>query len=143
MIEPEEIIEKAERLYPKAVTAILSGVNDFFPHRLACNLKPPADHADLIASVGRLRMNSKASLGYGYSVSYQPRRSHDHGANDFPEAIIIGSMDDLVRLVRKSTEFNKLTKAVEFLRAGLPELETWIRCNWRKLIAASDDIPHC
>jgi hypothetical protein len=141
VIQPDEIIKKAELLYPKAVAAILRGENDFFPYRLACNLKPPTDHADLIRAVDQLRHKSKATLGYGYSISYQPRRSHQHGQNDFPESIIIESMDDLVRLLRKSAEFRSLMNSVQQIRTALPELDNWVGDNWRRLIPAAADIP--
>ncbi len=93
MIQPDEIIDKAQRLYPKAVTAILeasstlqtaqSNQPSFFPYRMPCNLKAPESHAELIRQVERLRQKSKATVGYGYSVQYQPRRSRDHGENEF------------------------------------------------------------
>lgn len=141
MIDPSEIARKAEKLYPKAVTAILSGSVDFFPNRLACNLKPPSDHAELIREVERLRQGSKASVGYGYTVNYQLRRSYQHGSNDFPESVYIETMEDLVRLARKTGEYRDLMKAVALIRRSLPELEQWLRSHWRRLLDALTDVP--
>lgn len=140
MIQPEEIIDKAHRLYSKAIAAQLSGQNDFFPYRMPCSLKAPESQAELIRSVENLRQRSKQIVGYGYSVTYVPRRSRDHGANDFPDAIIIDSMEDLVRLIRKSTEYANLKRAVNAIRERLPELENWIVESWRKLLAINDPI---
>lgn len=158
MIQPDEIIDKAQRLYPKAVAAILEASSppqsghltqsnqseqpSFFPYRMPCNLKAPESHAELIRQVERLRQKSKAIVGYGYSVQYQPRRSRDHGENEFPEAIFIETMQDLVKLIRKSDEYRGLMKAVELIRVQFPQLESWIQSNWRKIIPASEEIPH-
>ncbi len=149
MIQPDEIFDKAQRLYPKAVAAVLeasqtahSDQPSFFPYRMPCNLKAPESHAELIRQVDRLRQKSKATLGYGYSVQYQPRRSRDHGENEFPEAIFIETMQDLVKLVRKSDEYHSLMKAAELIRAQLPQLESWIQSNWRKIIPACEEMPH-
>ncbi len=140
MIQPEEIIDKAHRLYAKAIAAQLSGQIDFFPYRMPCSLKAPESQAELIRSVEGLRQRSKQVVGYGYSVTYVPRRSRDHGTNDFPDAIIIDSMEDLVRLIRKSTEYSNLKQAVNAIRERLPELESWIVESWRKLLAITDPI---
>lgn len=146
MIHPDEIIDKAQRLYPKAIAAMLEASQSaqipFFPYRMPCNLKAPESHAELIRQVDQLRQKSKANIGYGYTVQYQPRRSRDHGENEFPEAILIETMQDLVKLVRKSNEFCGLMKAVELIRAQFPQLESWIQSNWRKIIPASADMPH-
>lgn len=140
MIQPDEIVDKAQRLYPKAVSAVLSGDNSLFPYRMPCNLKPPTSHSDLIRFVENLRQRSKQVIGYGYSVTYVDRNSRDHSQNYFPESITIESMEDLVRLIRKTTELSHLMNSVKQIRQRLPELEPWIIESWRKLLAVSDPI---
>ena len=56
MITPDEIREKAERLFPKAISAWLAAEDDFFPRRLAVDLRVKGkSHAQLIQVVNQLR----------------------------------------------------------------------------------------
>ena len=142
MIHPDEIVARAFRLYPRAVTAYLKEESDFFPFRVASNLKLPESHAELVRQVQLLENRSKVTLGYGYSVQRQLRRSRSHGENSFPSAIVIESMDDLVRLIRKSSEFQLLQATVQLLRRRLPELSQWVICNWKKIIPIASECEH-
>lgn len=139
MIHPDEIVARAHRLYPRAVRAFLEGESDFFPYRLAVDLKLPDSHADLVRQVQLLENRSKSSLGYGYSVHRQLRRSRSHGENMFPSAIFIESMDDLLRLVKKSSEFQLLRSNVQLIQQRLPELTPWAICHWKRLLSISDE----
>lgn len=138
MIGPAEIVEKAERLYHRAVAACLFDEPNFFPYRMPCNLRAPESHTQLIAKVDSLRQQSKAVRGFGYSVGFETRNSRDNGLNDFPTSIQIESMEDLVRLIRKQGEFQKLTQAVSRIRVELPQLEGWLCANWKKLLPVLD-----
>ena len=83
MITPSEILAKANRLYPQAITAWLEGQSDFLPRRLPANLHiakhPP--QSDVIRQVSLLRDGSKAQLGYGYTVLFEQVASRSHGDN--------------------------------------------------------------
>ncbi|MCS7467347.1 DUF2220 family protein [Stieleria sp. ICT_E10.1] len=141
MITPEAIAEKAKRIYPKAVKAWLSGQLDaFFPHRVPANLALPKDHAAAIEQVDRLRQASKEITGEGYTVQYESRRSRMHGLNHFPTAIVIDSMQDLVRLAGCSPQWTVLRRATETLRRRKPELERWLmqRSHWKQLLEVVD-----
>ena len=143
MITPEAIVEKAKRIYPKAAKAWLEGeLAAFFPYRVPANLSLSKDHASAIAEVEQLRQSSKEMRGYGYTVEYESRRSRTYGLNQFPIAIRIETMDDLVRLTGTSAEWKKLQLAVDALRARCPELSPWLgrQSNWRKLLEVADDL---
>ncbi|MDV6032861.1 MAG: hypothetical protein F9B45_22805 [Phycisphaera sp. RhM] len=143
MITPEAIADKAKRIYPKAVKAWLSGQLDaFFPHRVPANLSLPKDHAAAIEQVDRLRQASKDITGEGYTVQFESRRSRTHGLNQFPTAIVIDSMQDLVRLAGCSPQWTTLCRATETLRRRKPELALWLmqRSNWKQLLELADDL---
>lgn len=140
MISPNEIAAKLERLYQKAARAVLNNEVDFFPHRLRVDLVPSADIARAIREVEALRNASKACVGHGYSVHWQPRRSRSLGQNDFPEAIVVESMEDLVRAVGKQRSWQRLHKAVETLRARHPSLHPWVIQNWQRLEGIEDRV---
>ncbi|TWU06167.1 Wadjet anti-phage system protein JetD domain-containing protein [Stieleria varia] len=143
MITPEAIAEKASRVYPKAVKAWLAGeLESFFPHRISANLSLPKNHADAIAEVERLRKSAKQSLGHGYTVAYESRRSRTHGLNQFPTAIWIETMEDLVHFTGTSAEFSKLQIAASTLRTRRPELSSWLtrQSNWKHLLSVANDL---
>ncbi|MFN6130800.1 MAG: DUF3322 domain-containing protein [Planctomycetota bacterium] len=140
MITPTEIASKLERLYPKAGRAVLNNEVDFFPHRLRVDLVPSSDIARAIREVDALRNASKSSIGHGYSIQWQSRRSRSLGQNDFPDAIVVESMEDLVRAVGKQRSWQRLLNAVEILRSRHPSLHPWVIQNWQRLEGIEDRV---
>ncbi len=136
MISPAEIRTKAQRLYPQAVAAWLSGDEaEQYPWRIPANLKLSDVHSENVRDVQSLRLSAKEAIGYGYCVEWQSRKSRKHGENDFfPKAVTIDSRDDLLKLIGKQSEFKSLERKVNKIRARLPELEVWLHQAWQRLI---------
>ncbi|HUP78043.1 MAG TPA: DUF3322 domain-containing protein, partial [Pirellula sp.] len=57
-------------------------------------------------------------------------------------AITIDSLQDLLKLVDKKSEFKILEQRVHKIRSSLPELETWLVKSWQQLnsLDAIDDL---
>lgn len=140
MISVAEIKRKAERLFPKAVEAWLRYDSGFFPHRIPADLSRSEGHADLIREVASLRDGSKESKGYGYSLEFEFSKSRKHGSNDFPSAIYIETLEDLLKLTSKTKEFANLEKSVGLIRQQFPELDPWIIEYWKEITQSSNDI---
>ncbi len=140
MITPDEIVQKAERLFGKAVRAWMSGESDFFPYRMAADFKLPADHSELIRVTDVLRRNSKECVGAGYSVRWEERRSRAHGHNAFPVGIEIESLDDLAKLIRRHVELRRLRSAYEKLMARFPSLQSWVVRNWQRVLEVEREL---
>lgn len=143
MITPDEIRAKARRLYPKAVAAWLAGEEDsFFPKRLPANLKLANDLPATIHQVDILRSEAKETSGVGYRIKWQERRDRRLGLNRFPEAIFLDSLDDLVRLINRNSEFATLVSAVAKLRQAEPELERWLQesTHWKDLLTIAPEL---
>lgn len=136
MITPEEILEKAIRIYPRAVAAWLDGLDgELFPWRISANLKLSDVHSKNIHGVQHLRESAKEIVGYGYSVEWERRKSRKFGENDFfPIAITIDSRFDLLKLTRKLNEFNRLECRVTKIRQQLPELDAWLKRGWQRIV---------
>jgi hypothetical protein len=135
MISPEEIRDKAKRLYPQAISAwLLDELAARFPWRMPANLRLTSVPSENIRNVQTLRGSSKESLGFGYTVHWEQRNSRKHGDNEFfPIAIAIESLGDLLKMAGKQSEFKALERSVLLLRERLPELEPWIQRAWSKL----------
>ncbi len=143
MITSEQIREKTKRLFGKAVKSWLAGELDaFFPYRMPANLTPAKNHATAIAEVASLRAASKSSIGYGYRIEWVSRRSRTHGLNDFPDAITIDSMEDLVRLSGHAKQWQRLQIAVATLLRRQPALADWLTrsTNWKILLEVADEL---
>jgi hypothetical protein len=135
LISPEEIRQRAERFYPQAIDAWLAGLCDQqFPWRVRSNRDLSDTHSDNIRDVHQLRQGAKESIGFGYTVQWESRKSRKHGDNDyFPAAIFIESFSDLLQLTDNLAAFKSLEKKVASIRQHLPSLETWLRQSWRQL----------
>lgn len=142
MITPTEIKAKLKSLYPRAIVDWLSGGTDFFPRRLPANLRFPkaTPQSDLIRWITALRENSKGQCGYGYTLQFDQVHSRTHGANAFPIAVVVESLDDLLRSIGKLAEFRKLESAVELLRQRQPSLAHWPIKNWKRLLPVAEHV---
>lgn len=140
MISPQEIVEKAQRVYPRAISAWLANDDTFFPYRMPCDLSLPASQSELIRQVDLLRSESKEVRGSGYSIAWEEKAKRLYGKNHYPAAISIESLEDLVRLVRKVTEFRSLQDCVEQVRRQFPKLNDWISKNWQKLLLVAEHL---
>ena len=118
MISPAEIRTKAQRLYPQAIAAWLRGEEtELYPWRIPANLKLSDVHSDNVRDVQSLRLSAKETIGYGFCVEWQSRKSRKHGENDFfPNAITFDSRDDLLKLIGKQSEFKSLERKVNKIR---------------------------
>jgi hypothetical protein len=141
MIQPEEIREKAERLYPSFLKAWLDGEAVFFPYALPCDkVLRNGRVAQSALEVQRLREGSRETLGYGYAVEWRERRSREFGLNWFPVRITFETQDDFLRFIGRQSEFRLFRDAVGRLREEFPLLDGWVRSNRRKLIECAGEI---
>jgi hypothetical protein len=135
VITPVDITDKAKRFYPQAIEAWFQGsLDEVFPWRIRANKKLEGSLAEQVQSVRDLREGSKEVRDFGYTVHWEHRKSRTLGDNPFPDSITIDSLDDLLRLISKRTEFHVVQRRTAQLRSTLPELESWLRRSWKKLI---------
>ncbi len=143
MISPQELTAKATRLYPRAIKAWLTDeLQSFFPYRVPADLQLPREISAAIRDVDALREAAKQTRGFGYSIRWKTRQSRSHGLNQFPTAITIETMDDLVRLIGKSREWEILQIAAGTLRRSQPILNQWLceASHWKILVEIADSL---
>lgn len=112
MITPDEIKNKADKLYPKFVQAYLNG-DEFFPYDLRSSKALSGDYSQDAEAVRALRNGSKEVLGFGYSVEWTQRNVRATGRNEVPTRITFATLADFLRLIGRTAEFNDLSGAVE------------------------------
>ena len=135
MITPQEIAQKAIRIYARAIAAWLASDESFFPYRMPCDLSLPESQSELIRQVERLRSESKESLGFGYSIAWEEKAKRLYGRNNYPVAITLESLEDLVKLICKVSEFRALRSCVERVLSRFPTLSDWVTKNWQRLLS--------
>lgn len=140
MIQPQDIHHRAERLYAELLQSWVSGSTDGFPRVITGRKQPDPDLATAAQEIQRLRNGSKEVLGYGYSVQWREVNSRKYGRNRFPDEIFFETMDDLLRFIKKTSEFEAFMAAVKHIRSVLPQLESWIRGNVRSLIRMATEV---
>jgi hypothetical protein len=141
MIQPDEIREKAEKLYSPFLKSWLAGASGYFPRIVPSNKSLRSDRfAKSAEEVQRLRDGSREVLGYGYTVEWEERRSRNFGLNRFPVRVFFETQDDFLRFINRRREFEVFSDAVGRLREEFPQLNDWIRSNRRLLINSADSL---
>jgi hypothetical protein len=141
MITPEEIREKAGKVYPRAVSAWLAGDAAFFPYRMPTDLKLPDTQSELIDAVDRLRKASKEVRGYGYTILWEEKAKRLYGKNYYPVGIVVESIDDLNRLCQTTSEFANLIAARQLICDRYPVLSGWISKKWKDILEVRSTLP--
>jgi hypothetical protein len=141
MITPNEIREKASRLFDASVEAWIAHETDsYFPYRVRCDLKLGRDLNKTKSEIRSLRSQSKSAIGYGYRLEETEIASRSLGRDRFPTAVYIDSIADLMCLVKRQDDFQLLKSNIELIRQRLPLLSSWIVDAWKKLLPRGQEV---
>lgn len=136
MITPFEIKQKAERLYPRFLSATVQG-ESFFPKDFPVG-KLLSDYIALRDAVTQLSEQSKKNLGYGYTVELTTRNTRRYREQSLPTRILIETENDYLRLLKKEKEFATFKANINFIRSEVPQLGSWLEQNPFKVIEYAD-----
>ncbi len=127
MITPEEIKEKANRLYEdKFLPACLKN-ETFFPLDIPSNKGKSTDlYGKRLDALTLLLGNEKSKMGYGYTVKLRKVRTRSQGEQSVPERIYFETKSDFLKFLKKEKEFKAFEDAVSTIRDSLPELDEWM-----------------
>ena len=132
MINPTQIQYKCEQQYASFLSSIVTG-EKFFPIEFPVG-SLPKDYIDLREAVTQLIDKSKQSLGYGYTLELEKRKTKKHGFQSLPKPIIIDSEKDYLKLIKKEKETLNFQKNLALIREKVPELISWLVHNPLKVI---------
>lgn len=134
-LTPEAIAKKAEQAYSKFLAQWVRGAEgEFFPYRLRARFVVDArDPKGTIQASELLLEKSKAQRGWGYTVHREQIRMRDFGSNPVPQAITVDTLDDLLRLTHRKSEFAATARVADIVRTSFPALSTWVEQNVRTL----------
>lgn len=131
-----QIQQKANSRYPLFLRSFLTQEN-FFSIELSIG-SFPKDYISLRTEVTQLIDNSKQSLGYGYNLELESRKTYKHGQQSLPKRISIETEEDYLKLIQKEQEFSQFKADVELIRVAVPKLDRWLCQNPLEVIKHSD-----
>jgi len=137
MITPEEIKQKAQRGYLAFLQSWIRG-EPYIPLTFPVG-KLPTDFIPLRAAVQQLQAQSKAVLGYGYSIEWQQHQKRSLKTQTLPMRIILETATDFLRLIDKESEFLHFQRDVALIREQVPQLEAWMLSSPKKVIEYHSD----
>lgn len=128
---PAQLKEQVQRRWDRGdvLAAHISG-ETLFPLRLKL-VKPGArdvtEHFnDVRRWVQMLTEESWERRGFGYAIKWQETRHRVHGRNVSPQAVIIPSEDDALRLIGRVREVARFAEIAETTLARFPALREWL-----------------
>ena len=136
-IDPSQIKQKAQRKYKQFLQASIEK-KTFFPLELPIG-KIPQDYIKLRDELKELLDNSKAKIGYGYSVELTTKNTRKYGAQSLPTRISIDSEADYLKLLNKKSEFNKFQNNIQLILDSVPQLEQWLLKHPQKVIEYANE----
>lgn len=125
MITPDEISKKARRKYRDVLRAYLQGEN-YFPILFLVG-KPSKNLVQRRQQIQVLRESARSEGEVGYEIQWKTVNKRDLGEQTIPTHILIKSIDDYLRVVRKRTEFESFIADIAKIRSKFPQLEEWIQ----------------
>lgn len=136
MIDPTQIRQKAEHRYSSFLISTITGEN-FFPIEFSIGALPK-DYLILREEIIQLIDKSKQSLGYGYILELESRKTQKHGLQSLPRRISIDTEQDYLKLIKKEKEVLQFKANVNLIRAEVSALNSWLCHNPLKVIEYGD-----
>lgn len=139
MIDPAQIQKKAQYRYTTFLHSVVTG-DPFFPLEFSIGSRPK-DYPTLQKAVTQLIENSKQTIGYGYHLELESRRTQKYGVQSLPQRVSIDSEGDYIKLIKKDVEVDQFKADIRLIRSIIPELEVWIAAHPKKVVENGDRWP--
>ncbi|MEM9212973.1 MAG: Wadjet anti-phage system protein JetD domain-containing protein [Cyanobacteria bacterium P01_F01_bin.150] len=140
MIDPAQIQKKAQYRYTNFLCSVVTG-DSFFPLEFPIGARPK-DYPTLQKAVNQLIKNSKQTIGYGYDLHLESRRTQKYGVQSLPQRVSIDNEADYIKLIKKETEVKQFKADIHQIRLIIPELESWLLAHPKKVVENGDRWPN-
>ena len=141
MITPREIRDKALRLYPSFLLAVLND-ESFFPQVIRCRkINPGDDFSQISAQIKQISREEKSQKGYGYRVLFKSVNTRRHGPQTLPDKILFENKSDFLKYIGKDGEFRLLQEMISRTGKMMPMLLPWLKQHPRQLIRYLSEWP--
>ncbi len=136
MIDPAQILQKAQQQYPAFLSSMITGEN-FFPIEFSPGALPK-DYLALRQAINQLIDKSKPKMGYGYTVALETRRTQKHGSQSLPKRICFETAQDYLKFIKKEKEVAQFKANIALIQATIPQLHDWLNRNGLKVVEYGD-----
>lgn len=136
MINFPQIQQKLDRIYPSFLVSIVME-KDFSLMEFPVG-SIPKEYLSLRDALTKLIDKSKQTIGYGYTVELETRRTQKYGAQSLPKRIIIDTEQDYLKLIKKEKEVTQFKLNIALIRKKVPELQQWLCCYPLNVIECRD-----
>jgi hypothetical protein len=137
MISPNEIKLKAQRKYKNYLQSILNE-EDIFPLIIIGNKKPSKSIPEFKKELNELITFSKGKKGFGYTISYENRKTKSLGTQSFPSSIYFETTQDFERYLKVEKEVKQFIADYNKIINIFPELKYWLEKFPNKVINNSN-----
>lgn len=134
MIQPEEIKKKALRRYLDILSSSVQGTPDFPWDITFGKVKDTSNFSALNEEIKKLKSESKAEKGYGYSIEFTSKNDRRLSRQSFPTRIYFEDLTDYLKFIHKEREYYNFMLATQEIIEALPLLQTWVLSNPRKVL---------
>lgn len=138
MISPNEIKLKAEKKHKTYLQAIINQ-EDIFPLVIIGNKKPSKSIPEFKKELNELITFSKEKKGFGYTISYQERKTKTLGTQSFPSSIYFETNQDFEKYLKVEKEVKQFIFDYKKIANSFPELNSWVEKHPNKVIANSNN----
>lgn len=116
--------------------------DDLFPLRIPLKRPKSSDVNENFAEISRwikiLKDNSKQTIGFGYELIEKEMVHRQSGRNHIPTHVIIPSVRDALRLLKKEREADKFMELTQIIKTEWPILNEWIGKYPHKVLTVGD-----
>lgn len=114
-----------------------------FPLRLTLKSPKNAEVNENFSEISKwiktLRDNSKDMNGFGYELVEKEIHHRQSGRNQIPTHVIIPTVQDALKLLKKEREADKFKELVQIIQTNWPILNEWIYKYPHKVLDVGDD----
>jgi len=134
MLTPQQIQQKALRLYPHFLLAAMQDENIFPLEIKGSKGRSTMPLSQLFPALQKLLKGGKELLGYGYRVELKEVNTRHAGVQSMPKRIYFETPVDYLKFLRKGQEFVEFQRMYAYTLRKLPQLEEWLLANPLKLV---------
>lgn len=143
---PEDLREQLERRWRRGelLASRVTGVSPF-PMELRVRGPSPRELTDDLGAVRawvqELRAAERGQRGHGFELRWKTVRNRVHGSNEIPDAALVPSADDALRMLRRRRDAERFDALVVATRARCPALVEWLTRRPLTALEHADEWP--
>ena len=140
---PEDLRAQVQKLWDRGdLHAARIREESLFPRALRLRRPASRDLTEGFAAVRdwvrALQVGSREERGYGYEIRWRQVRHPVHGSNELPDAIVVPTEEDALRLLGRAREMARFSALARETLERFPMLKEWLARKPHQLLSHAD-----